>query len=290
MRWKERPGELSFIPPDGKFVLVGYEVNLLPSPLDLKSWSNTHLQIPASLEISKSIGSTGSDFEINLLLSPPTAAIPSSNLSSRPGLGSAHGSGRSTPVCSSGAATSAAPTLQDVHVTIPVPSEVRSVTDLRASRGEAYFTPAESLVEWRIPTKDAAAAGSATLRCTVIGPLSEEDDEEATNGLRFEASNGEYDEYETYQGSASESTKGNPSKNERPQQDQRDLKKAELNKVYMPRSASVSFSVKGWLASGIRVDGLVVDTRKSRGLGEGVKPYKGVKYLTVSKKGVETRC
>ena len=38
------------------------------------------------------------------------------------------------------------------------------------------------------------------------------------------------------------------------------------------------------------MDGLVLDARKSRGLGEGVRPYKGVKYLTVSKKGVETRC
>lgn len=58
----------------------------------------------------------------------------------------------------------------------------------------------------------------------------------------------------------------------------------------MPSSVSVSFTVRGWLPSGIRVEGLMVDARKSRGLGEGVKPYKGVKYLCVSRKGVEKRC
>jgi AP-3 complex subunit mu len=52
----------------------------------------------------------------------------------------------------------------------------------------------------------------------------------------------------------------------------------------------LSFSVKGWLASGLKVESLLVDTKKSRGLGAEVKPYKGVKYLTVSKEGVEVRC
>jgi hypothetical protein len=35
------------------------------------------------------------------------------------------------------------------------------------------------------------------------------------------------------------------------------------------------------LASGVKVDSLVLDQRRSRGVGEGVRPYKGVKYLTV---------
>ena len=62
------------------------------------------------------------------------------------------------------------------------------------------------------------------------------------------------------------------------------------NAALMPTSANVSFSVKGWLASGLKVDSLTVDVRKSKGLGEGVKPYKGVKYLTASRSGIETRC
>ena len=178
-------------------------------------------------------------------------------------------------------------------VTIPIPAGVRNIPDLRASRGEAHFSPAENMVEWRVPTKDAAAAGSATLRCSIVGPLSDEGDEGATNGFRFDAASGEYDDREeAYQSSGSAFVEhgGSGSTGEREQQEQRDLRRVQQNAPLMPSSASVSFSVKGWLASGVKVEGLVVDTRKSRGLGEGVKPYKGVKYLTLSKKGVETRC
>ncbi|KAJ5679652.1 hypothetical protein N7462_007896 [Penicillium macrosclerotiorum] len=66
--------------------------------------------------------------------------------------------------------------------------------------------------------------------------------------------------------------------------------KAQANANLMPNSASISFSVKGWLPSGIKVDSLNIDQRRSRGLGESVKPYKGVKYLCVSRRGVERRC
>jgi hypothetical protein len=66
-------------------------------------------------------------------------------------------------------------------------------------------------------------------------------------------------------------------------------RKAQASKALMPRSISVSFNVKGWLPSGIKVDSLMVDVKKSKGLGDGVRPYKGVKYLTVSRQGVERR-
>ena len=291
-RWKEKPGELSFVPPDGKFMLAGYEVNLMPSSLDLNTWTNTNLQLPVSIEVSKSLGPTGADFEVRLILSPifPGASTPAP--ASRPNLGT-RGSGRSTPIFGNSAS---GPTLQDVVVTIPTPKAVRNITDLRASRGEAFFTPSDNVVEWRVPTRDAAAAGNATLRCTAIGPLSD-DDADAADGLSFDAANGEYndvEEEETYQSSLLDTPekqkkkKKNSAAKEQPQS--RDRRKTQQNAPLMPSSASVSFSVKGWLASGIRVDGLVLDARKSRGLGEGVRPYKGVKYLTVSRKGVETRC
>ncbi len=281
-RWKDRPGELSFVPPDGKFVLAGYEVNLLPSYPDLKSWSNANLQLPVSIEISKSLGPTGADFEARLILSS-TFSGSSSSTTLRPSLGS-RSSGRSTPVFGGG---SSALVIQDVVVTIPIPATVRNINDIHASRGEAFFIPAENTMEWRIPTKEAAVAGSATLRCTVVGPL-RNDEDGVTNGFHHDAKSGDYDDKEeTYQSSLLEPTK-RPSTNE--QQEQRDVRVVQRNIPLMPSSASVSFSVKGWLASGIKVDGLIVDTRKSRGLGEGVKPYKGVKYLTVSRKGVEARC
>jgi hypothetical protein len=69
-----------------------------------------------------------------------------------------------------------------------------------------------------------------------------------------------------------------------------DAHRRERHRDLMPTSATVSFSLKGALASGIRVESLLVDAKKSRELGAQVKPYKGVKYLTVSRRGVEVRC
>ena len=287
-RWKERPGELSFVPPDGKFMLAGYEVNLMPANLDLNSWSKLNLYLPVSIDVSKSLGPAGADFEVRLNLSSNfPGASPGASLS-RPALGS-RGSGRSTPNIFTGSSSSLGPILQNVVATIPVPPAVRNIADLRASRGEAFFNTAEKLVEWRIPTKDATAAGSATLRCTVVGSTSEDDEESAT-GFAFKPTNGDYDENEVAYQAASSTQSSKPAKPTREQGEYQDQRKVQQNAPLMPSSASVSFSVKGWLASGIKVDGLVVDAKKSRGLGEGVKPYKGVKYLTVSRKGVETRC
>lgn len=282
-RWREKPGELSFVPPDGKFVLAGYEVNLLPSYPDLKAWANASIQLPVSIEVAKSLGSCGADFEVRLTFTNMFSGTSSSSLHSRPNIG-ARNSGRSTPVFGGGSAT---PVLQDIKVAVPIPGAVRAVTDIRASRGEAFFTPAESVIEWRISTKDAPAVGNATLRCTIVGLSPEEDDEGLASGIRLNPTAGNDDEPESvYQNAASETN--NLSTKERVEH--QDLRRIQQNAPLMPLSASVSFSVKGWLASGIKVDGLVVDTRKSRGLGEGVKPYKGVKYLTVSRNGVETRC
>lgn len=282
-RWREKPGELSFVPPDGKFVLAGYEVNLLPPYPDLKTWASATIQLPVSIELSKSLGSNGADFEVRLTISNIFTGSSTLSVPSRPNIG-ARNSGRSTPVFGS---SSTAPILQDITVAIPVSRAVRTVTDIRASRGQAYFTASESMVEWRIPTKDAPAAGNATLRCTVAGPSLDEDSERSPSGIRLNSTPGNYDESETaYQNPASES-RDLPLKERDGHQD---LRRVQQNSQLMPTSASVSFSVKGWLASGIKVEGLVVDVRNSRGLGEGVKPYKGVKYLTVSRNGVETRC
>lgn len=284
-RWKERPGELSFIPPDGKFVLAGYEVNLMPSIHDLKSWSNASLQLPASVEVLKSLGQNGADFEIRLAIHNTFPGSAPALQTQRPKFGS-RGSGTSTPVF--GNNSNAGPTLQDVVVTVPIPDGVRSVIDLRTSRGEAYFTASESLVEWRLPTKAAASPGTATLRCTVVGPVADEDTDGMVNGFHSDPTSGDYDEQQdTYQSLAPQPINA---PKPRDKQDAQDPKKVQLNAPLMPSSAALSFTVKGWLASGIKVDGLVIDSRRSKGLGEGVKPYKGVKYLTASRKGIETRC
>jgi AP-3 complex subunit mu len=282
-RWKERPGELSFVPPDGRFVLAGYEVDLL-SGTDLSQRKTKPLNLPATVEVSTSLGPTGAEFEARLILSSSFSGDSTKSLGSKPSPAT-RGSGRPAGGFFSGLSSPALPTLRDVAVTIPVPRTVRNITDLRASRGEAHFAPTEQTVEWRISTKD-MVSGIATLRCTLVGPLEEEDSGTA-NGLKFDAANGDYDEtvdaYDT-------SRDGRPSSRSATEQSDIDQRRVKLNKAHMPTSAAVSFSVKGWLPSGIKVESLIVDSKKSRGVGEGVKPIKGAKYLTVSKNGVETRC
>ena len=285
-RWKDRPGELSFIPPDGKFVLAGYEVNLIPSHSDIKSWANSNLQLPVSIEVQKGLGPTGADFEVTINISTALPGVPNISSGSRPGLGS-RSSGRSTPVFGGGG-NSSSPTLRAVSVSIPIPSIVHNVTDLQASRGEAFYSPTESTVEWQLATKDVTTGGSAILRCSVVGSLNGSSDDSFESGITLGNPVNDYDD-DGINGVHDRKSRSTTSAS-RKHQDQRDPRKLQQNAALMPRSASVSFSVKGWLASGIKVDSLSIDARRSRGLGEGVKPYKGVKYLTVSRKGVETRC
>lgn len=360
-RWRDRPGELSFVPPDGRFILAGYEVDLLPIDpgLDQAPSHMEKLFLPAIVDIRKSLGSSGADFEVRLTLN---TNFPGQTSSSRPGA-SRSGSGTSTPSFLAGGGNSTGPVLEELVVTVPISKSVRHITDMQASRGDAQFIHASGLLEWRVPTgKDAGTiSGTATLRCTVSGYPSPDDDlddsledEDADTNLL----QGYYEAPASYDpttsstrksrdpskrkkkkkksskksraaeesgeapadgsGISDEPAKGKtpspnhskpqtpqppslahtpsklpaffmPSSSSNPRPTPRRTK-AQINASLMPNSASVSFSVRGWLPSGIKVESLNIDQRRSRGLGESVKPYKGVKYLCVSKRGVERRC
>ncbi|KAL7623420.1 hypothetical protein AAE478_007102 [Parahypoxylon ruwenzoriense] len=280
-RWKESPGELSFIPPDGRFILAGYEVDLLPftNGKSGNSGSNS-LRLPVNIEVKTGLGSVGSDFEVRLNINRNFGLSTSSGSgpSGRGGGPGGRGFGNPHP------GTAGAPLLQDLVVSIPLPSEVRNLSDVRPSKGDAGFNPGDNVLEWNIPAKELSAGTSYfSLRCTVQGSLGEDQEEADPNGFGFGK---DYTYDEPYQATTSDK----PRNNEGGSESERDAKKAAQNKIMMPSSASVSFSVKGWLSSGIKVESILIDPRKSRGLGEGVKPYKGVKYLTISKGGVEIRC
>lgn len=292
-RWREKPGELSFVPPDGRFVLAGYEVDLLPSTGGKSGTTNaSHLKLPVNIEVKTSLGSTGSDFEVRLFIvkvSGQGNSSISSGSSSRSNSNAAGQLSRAASQFSGGlggnfggsTGNSTSPIIEDLVVTVPLPADVRNLSEIKASRGDTTYNPGEKNLEWHIPARD-AVAGGATLRCTVVGPLSSEEEYDG-NGFRLD---GEYDyDTETYQSAPEKAKVENTSNNEG-----KDARKVAQNKILMPSSAAVSFSVKGWLASGIKVESLTIDTRKSRGIGEGVKPYKGVKYLTVSRGGIEVRC
>jgi AP-3 complex subunit mu len=284
-RWREKPGELSFVPPDGRFVLAGYEVDLLPFQNGkVGTINSSNLKLPINVEVKTSLGPIGSDFEVRLFITKVSghgnSSISGSSSRSSSLPGGRSGSGFGGGLGGNHVGTSSTPALEDLVVTVPLPSDVRNLSEIRASRGDTTYNPGERNLEWNIPAKE-AVAGGATLRCTVVGPLSDDEDFDA-NGFKLDGGY-TYDE-EPYQSHPVVAPKAETT------DEQKDLKKIAQNKVLMPSSAMVSFSVKGWLASGIKVESLVIDTRKSRGVGEGVKPYKGVKYLTVSRGGVEIRC
>jgi AP-3 complex subunit mu len=278
--WNKSPGTLSFIPPDGKFMLAGYEVDLLPSPLDRDQppSSSEKLFLPASIQLKTCLGPSGCDFEARLTLNNNFPGAPVAKQGPRSTGSTAFSFGPSN------SGSSNLPSLEGVNVTIPFPSGVRSVTEIKTSRGEANFDARTSTLTWKIPTKESGTiTGFPTLSGTVSGPIDLQEDGVHLQSPKATALLGYYDEdlagvvedESTY----SDGTKTTPS-NE---------KRFQANAALMPRSAAISFSVKGWLPSGIKVDSLVVDTKKSKGLGEGVKPFKGVKYMTVSRRGVERR-
>lgn len=280
-RWREQPGLLSFIPPDGRFILAGYEVDLLPFTDAKISKTNPNLKLPVNLEIKTGLGSSGSDFEVRLHINPVFGAVASS-------FGGRGGGGSGRGFAAQNTGTPASPALQDLTVTVPLPADVRNLSEIRPSKGDANYNSGDRALEWIIPNKELASGASYFgLRCTVVGQLAEEDVESDPTGFGFNTLGKDYYD-EPYQSASASPEKA--VKSAEATADEKDARRVAQNKTLMPSSAAVSFTVKGWLASGIKVESIVIDTRKSRGLGENVKPYKGVKYLTISKGGVEIRC
>lgn len=293
-RWREQPGELSFVPPDGRFVLAGYECNLLPEMFTSTSTTskipNPDLNLPASVELRPSLGSNGDEFLARLTVNPKAASASSTGSATLPAIGNRTGNlGNVSAAFNSvnSGSSPGSPPVEDVMVTIPVPQAVRNINELRASKGEAQYLATEGVVEWRISNKEmlTIGTGGATLRCTIVGPIDAADADLDGQALSMKTDTFDYDDTapSSYQDtSASASTRQDAGV-------ARDMRKVQQNSALMPRSASLSFSVRGWLASGIKVESLLVNTKTSKGLGAGVTPYKGVKYHTVSRRGVEIR-
>ncbi|CCX33970.1 Adaptor complexes medium subunit family-domain-containing protein [Pyronema domesticum] len=234
-RWRDRPGELSFVPPDGKFILASYEVDLLPK-------KDTNLTLPVTVEMKTAVGHEGDEFEVRVFISTASLVSSGGNGSGNsPAFGSRGGSTRSPAFGSSSNALQ----VEEVSVTIPLPPQVKTLVATRCSRGEYHHEGRE--VVWKIPmTGGTATSSTATFR-TAIQIRGEEEAEEGED----------------------------------------DAPRKKRMAMAMPRCAIIGFSVKGWLASGIKVDSLKIVG--GRGIGEGVKPYKGVKYITRAG-GVEVRC
>jgi hypothetical protein len=307
-RWKERPGELSFVPPDGRFVLAGYEVDLLgPAALDSFSTSTTaksapKLNLPATVSVQTGLGPQSLDFEVRLQLNPrfkgKSSSAPANSTNSafpgRSGIGK--GMGGAGFGAASGQGTTSAPSIEEMVVHIPLPAGVKNVTDLRIPKGagEAGYAPGDRGIEWRITSREVSmlmandrGSGSGavtTLRGTVVGQEDEAYEGDNGGSLALASNTYDYDDDRTGSYQASSSADNANGKNGVGK------KAGKASRVLMPSCATVSFSVKGWLSSGIKVESLALDAKKSKGLGAGVAPYKGVKYVCVSRRGVECRC
>jgi len=248
------------------------------------------LQVPASVDVRSGLGPSGAEFEVRLLIDP--------RFDSRTGSGATSATrdafAKPTGLGAKAGGTSAHPIVEDIVVRVPIAPGVRNLTDIKPSRGEANYSPGDRVLEWKLGARDAASLAQgmhssakgvvATLKCTVLGAV-DNDEREGGVGMEMKTETWDYDEDAggAYQDATKDSTRNGKSE---PEQNAKNATSAAI----MPNSASVSFQVKGWLASGIRVEKLVIDPQRSRGLGAGVQPYKGVKYLTVSESGIETRC
>lgn len=295
-RWREHPGELSFVPPDGRFILAGYECNLLPelfASADFDTTTSQSLNLPATVELMTSLGLAGDEFEVRLNLN--RKALNNSTTSSNKTNSGAGRFANSSPAfgLSSNNVQTAGPAIEELVVTIPISAAARNVSDIRPNRGEANYIPSEGIIEWRIASKEAALITHAgiTLRCTIVGEVEIEAGQKI-NGFVSQTNPYEYDESAMTASYQTPTSNGQPHV-DRQQQDRAGLEQSQRvqkNSTLMPQSATLSFSVKGWLASGVKVDSLTINTKTSKGLGAGVSPYKGVKYHTVSRQGVEVRC
>lgn len=302
--WRDKPGELSFVPPDGKFVLASYEVDLLPNPTFDPS-KTPQLALPVSVEIRKGLGELANEFEVRVFVNPSVAHSTPAPSSSARSLGSSPVPGRNSPAPGGGASgafgggafggTSKDPAVEDVVITIPLPSAVKTLVNTRTSKGDWHHE--RNQVTWKIPLSASNGNASsmngggmtATFRTgLVLKPSFDGDDSDDENdsddGVGSSASSDrgatEYDEdpAETRRRRVERVQKARTALSER--------RKARLAGA-MPRAVLVGFAVKGWLVSGVRVDGLRIVSVK--GLSESVKPYKGVKYLTKAG-SVEVRC
>ncbi|KAL9089165.1 MAG: hypothetical protein Q9159_002725 [Coniocarpon cinnabarinum] len=296
-RWRERPGELSFVPPDGRFALAGYECDLIPGIFDAASTNGKipvpNVNLPVTAELVPSLGKAGDELEVRLILPLRVAAGSSSFIPSHESAAVRSLSNVGRPGSGSGNVQTAAggPTPENIIVSIPAPQTVRNITNIRTSKGEAHFLPEDFELEWRVSGREAATIGSAgaTLRCTLVGMADQNADHDpSASKMKLKTDTFDYDEglNGSYQDDRFDSTKDKDIQDSTGGEDS-DLKSK--NAALMPQSVQLSFYVKGWLASGLKVDALAVNTKSSKGLGAGVTPYKGVKYHTISQKGVEVR-
>lgn len=293
-KWNAQPGRLSFVPPDGKFVLASYEVNMLP---DFNPATAAHsFQLPLSVTTKTLQGPNSTEFEVRLTIpgsSPFCSSTPQQSSGSMAfSRIASQGSGSSIPsqlLHGSNTGSSSNPILEDVGVFIPLPPHVRTLLNTRASKGDYLHDTEKNQIHWRIPNIALQPGASFTLKAeVVVKNVYGDDEEEAGDGGKLSNFDNDYEvggKGGKKLATASTARSGGSTGKEK------DAKAPPSAQVIasMPRSILLDFSIRGSLLSGLKVDSLNIVGGK--GLPETVKPYKGVKYISRAGDGsVEIRC
>lgn len=292
-KWNAQPGHLSFVPPDGKFVLASYEVNMLPNFSPSVS-SPQPFHLPVSVTTKTLQGPNSTEFEVKLIIphsSPYCSSTPHQNAgSSAFARIAAQSAGTSIPsqfLQGSGgsAGSSNNPVLEDVAVYIPLPPQVRTLVNTRASKGDFIHDTEKNRVQWRLPNTAISPGATYTFKAEVIVKSSYED-EENDEGAGAKLSN--YDNNYDVGGSKLAASPGAITPGKEKEKEKKPPPSAQLI-ASMPRSVLLDFTIRGALLSGLKVDSLNIVGGK--GLPETIKPYKGVKYISRAGDGsVEVRC
>ncbi|KAJ6257886.1 hypothetical protein Dda_7675 [Drechslerella dactyloides] len=291
-KWNAQPGQLSFVPPDGKFVLASYEVDMLPnfSP----STASQGFNPPVSVMTKLLQGTNSNEFEVRLTIpgsSPYCTVIPSQSAgSSAFARIAAQGAGATIPsqFLHGGPSTgsSSNPIMEDVSVRIPLPPHVRTVLNTRVSKGDFLHDTERNHIHWRLPNTAIVPGGSYTFKAEVVVKSGHEDGDDE-EGKRSGKLLSNYDNnYNDGSSKAPSSGTATPAKEKEKDKKQPPSAQAIAS---MPRSVLLDFTIRGALLSGLKVDSLNIVGGK--GIAESVKPYKGVKYISRAGDGsIEIRC
>ncbi|ODQ68421.1 clathrin adaptor, mu subunit [Nadsonia fulvescens var. elongata DSM 6958] len=212
-KWKERPGALSFIPPDGRSLIASYSVENIPTSAYL-----------VNCELRTGIGSEGDEFEVRVwtTISRETKSISMLSLE---------------VVCDN--------------------EKVLNIKTLQATAGNFNYE-GHGTGTWAFD-RETPLGWSATFRGSVVRSIDE-------------------DEYEDDENRNNADNQSNQHRIAEVQDNNSNGKQRKSKNLLFPRHVAVSYNCEGHLPSRIKVD--TVRIISSRGMGEGVKPYKGVKYST----------
>ncbi|KAF3191875.1 hypothetical protein TWF225_001081 [Orbilia oligospora] len=298
-KWNSQPGHLSFVPPDGKFVLASYEVNMLPdfSP-SISAPQPFHL--PLSVTTKTLQGPNSTEFEVKVIIphsSPYASSTTSSSSSQNTGSSAfariaAQSAGTSIPSQflqgpSSSAGSSNNPVMEDVAIHIPLPPQVRTLINTRASKGDFIHDTEKNQIRWRLPNAAITPGATYTFKAEVVVKSTyeeEEADEEVVSGAKLSNYDNNYDA-----GTPKLILNSGATTPAKEKEKEKKLPPSAQVIASMPRSVLLDFTIRGALLSGLKVDSLNIVGGK--GLPESVKPYKGVKYISRAGEGsVEVRC